>query len=218
MKFIFLFEEFTDKTLKSNNKLYNQFYMDYKNDDNERSSIVAWTAEGSQERNFKLVSKYIKNGETLLDYGCGVGDFIKYLKDHNITISNYLGVDINNNFIKLAKKTYIDYNFKVIKNIEDVNGKWDTVCAIGVFTWFITKEEFIETIYKLHQSCNKRLILTLLNGDTPYDNDEFEDEDEENYWNEEYKKYSLNLFKKLFSDFKFSHEINGTTLLIKFIK
>lgn len=29
MKFIFLFEEFTDKTLKSNNKLYNQFYMDY---------------------------------------------------------------------------------------------------------------------------------------------------------------------------------------------
>lgn len=220
MKFISLYEEFTDKTLKSNNKLYNQFYRDYKDDDSERSSIVAWVARGSQERNFKMVSKYIKNGETLLDYGCGVGDFIRYLKDNDIKISNYFGVDINSNFIKMAKKTYPNYNFKVIKDIKDIeiNNNWDTVCAIGVFTWYITKEEFIDTINKLYKICNKQLILTLLSGETPYDYDDFSKEEENEYWNKEYKDYSPLLFETLFPNFNISYSVNSKTLLIKINK
>jgi len=215
MKFIYLYEEFTDKTLKSNINIYNQYYNDYKDDD--RSKIVAWGANGSQERNFKMVSDNIKNGDSVLDYGCGIGDFIKYLNDNNINVSNYLGVDINKKFIKLAKKTYPDYNFNVITDIDQIKGKWDTVCAIGVFTWFITKEEFIDIIYKLYNVCNKQLILTFLYGDTPYDFN-YEQEDEDKYWSNEYKYYSPKLFKTLFNDLNISYEINRTTLLIKIVK
>lgn len=215
MKFIYLYEEFTDQTLKSNINIYNQYYNDYKDDD--RSKMVAWGVSGSQERNFKMVSSNIKNGYSVLDYGCGIGDFIKYLNDNKINISNYLGVDINNNFIELAKKTYPNHNFIVINDIDDITGKWDIVCAIGVFTWFITKQEFIDIIYKLYNTCNKQLLLTFLNGETPYDF-EYDEDDEDQYWNNEYKYYSPKLFKTLFNDLNISYQINKSTLLIKIDK
>ena len=39
------------------------------------------------------------------------------LDKFNIETNNYLGVDINHNFIKLAKESYPDHNFKQIRKI-----------------------------------------------------------------------------------------------------
>jgi len=213
MKIIYLFEEFTNKTLSKNNTIYNTFL-----NKDKRSSIVAWENTGSQERNFKIVTKYIKNGDSVLDYGCGIGDFIEYLNINNIKISNYLGVDINDNFIKIAKETYTDYNFKTINDINQINGKWDDVCAIGVFTWYIIKEEFIETVYKLYDLCNKRLILTLLEGETPYDYDDYSKNEEDSYWDDEYRYFSEALFGKLFPELNIIYDYKGPTILIKIEK
>lgn len=212
MKIIKQYEEFTYKTISINNTEYNTFFDRYK--DKDRSSVVAWLLPGSQEKNFKMVRKHINNGDSLLDYGCGIGDFIKNLEDNNIVISDYMGVDINQNFINIAKETYPENNFKLITSVNDIQGKWDTVCAIGVFTWFITKEEFIQTIEKLYDSCNKQVLITVLNGDTPYDYKDYDDYDEDDFWNEEYRYYSKKLFKTLFPNFKFKFEYKDNTMLI----
>lgn len=211
MKTIKLYEEFTKKTITINNNEYNNFLKKYKDD--SRSSIVAWTLPGSQERNFKMVRQYINDGDSLLDYGCGIGDFIKDLKDNDINISNYLGVDINKNFINIAKETYPENNFKTIKSINDITENWDKIVAIGVFTWFITKEEFIQIIEKLYDICNKQIIITVLKGKTPYSYEYYDDE-EELFWDEEYRHYDESLFKKLFPNYNFNFEYKDTTMLI----
>ena len=216
MKIIKLYEEFTNKTLSINNLEYNRYFDRYK--DTDRSGIVAWVTPGSQEKNFNLVSKCINSDDSLLDYGCGVGDFIKYLNNKNINIKDYLGVDINDNFIKHAKETYPENEFKHIDNINQINGKWDNICAIGVFTWFITKEEFIETIYKLYDMCNKQVILTVLGDDgdinTPYGYSDYDEEEEDIYWNEEYRYYDENLFYNLFPDLNITFKYNDGTMLV----
>ena len=214
MKKIYLFEEFTNKTLSKNNSEYDIYFNTHKGE--SRSDMVAWESKGSQERNFNMTAKHIDNGDSILDYGCGIGDFIEYLIEHNIGISDYMGVDINENFIKISKETYPNHNFEKINDINQINGQFDVVCAIGVFTWYITKEEFIETIHKLHSLCKKRLILTVLDGFTPYD-EEYAGV-EEDYWSSEYRHYSENLFNELFPDLDISYEYNKTTILINIKK
>jgi len=212
---IMLFEEFTNRTLSSNITVYNDYLDDYK--DSDRSGIVGWEYPGSQAQNFKLVTEQIENGDSILDYGCGIGDFINYLQN-KIKIKAYLGVDINEKFIELAKETYKDYKFKQIDNINQINGKWDDVCAIGVFTWYISKEEFIETIYKLYDLCNKQVLLTLLYGETPYKYGYSTESEKNEYWNNEYRYYDTFLFNELFPDLNITYDYEGTTMLIKIEK
>lgn len=207
---IILYEEFENKTLSKNIDKYNTYLNNI-----NRSNMVAWEAIDSQKINFKLVANYIKNGDSVLDYGCGIGDFIIYLEQNNINISNYLGVDINDNYIKIAKDTYKNYNFQVINNINQINEKWDNVCAIGVFTWYITEKEFKKTIEKLYDLCNKRVLLTFLYGITPYKKDWGSTKI---YWNSEYRYYDEDLFDSLFPDLNISYEYYDRTMLVKIEK
>lgn len=209
-----LFNEFKNETILKNNRKYNQFLSNFKDEIDQklkRSNVVAWGAPGSQLENFQLVSKYIEKGETLLDYGCGIGDFIEHLLNVDKEPSNYLGVDINRNYIEIASDSYPDNKFKLIRSIDDIgDNKWDNICAIGVFTWYIDKEDFINIINKLYNSCNKNLLLTFLyRKDVKYD--------KEGYWDSKYRYYNEELFKTLFPNYNIQYELNSTksTLLVK---
>jgi len=204
MNRILLFEEFKEQTLIKNIEVYNKFLSIYKG---YRSSSVAWEADNSQIKNFELVSNHIKSGDSLLDFGCGMGDFILHLDNQNIQLSDYLGVDINKNYISIAKDTYKNYDFKLIKDANEINKKFDIVCAIGVFTWYIDKDEFIETINKLHDLCNKKVLLTFLYGKNVKIDDY--------YWESEYRVYNEQMFYDLFPHLNLKFEIiNNDTMLV----
>lgn len=215
MRLIKFFEEFTEETLKTNNDTYNNYL---KRASSDREHMVAWVNPGSQQKNFELVSNYIIDNDSILDYGCGVGDFLKHLEDENIHISNYLGVDINEQFIQIAKDTYPQKNFKSITDVEQISGTYDKVVAIGVFTWFITKKEFIDTINSLWDRCNKEVILTLLHGQTCYSEEDYNQNQEEYYWKQKYRYYDENLFQTLFPDFTFKFDKQDSTFLVRIIK
>lgn len=204
MRIIKLFEDFESETILTNNLTYDNYFKN-----KERSSKVAWNEPGSQLKNFKMVAKYISEGDSVLDFGCGIGDFYRYLERKNKKPSKYLGVDINKNFIEDAKKTYKDQKFKLIENVSDIKGKFDKVCAIGVFTWFITKKDFISTINKLYEVSNKEVLITLL-YDVYRVNSYF--------WEKRYREYDEKIFLELFPDYNFKFEIHSNTMLVRIIK
>jgi cyclopropane fatty-acyl-phospholipid synthase-like methyltransferase len=207
MRYLNFFEEFTDQTLNINNDTYNDYL---KRNSKSRSKMVAWEQPGSQIKNFRFTSKFINDNDSLLDYGCGVGDFIKYLKKEK-NISDYLGVDINDNFIKKAIEYYPDNKFQLIKSVDELNGKFDTVCAIGVFTWFITKDDFIKTINKLHEICNKQVLITCLYSSFNFDS--------ESYWESNYRYYNKELFENLFPNLDIEYKyLSDNTMLVKINK
>lgn len=59
----------------------------------------------------KKVSEELKfmNDQSIMDIGCGTGTLVEYINP-----KEYLGVDLNPDFIKLARKKYPQYDFKVL--------------------------------------------------------------------------------------------------------
>ena len=213
MKHLRKYERFDTSTLSKNNTEYLKYLN--KNIDKDRSDIVAWSEPGSQVENWNIISKHIKDGDSVLDFGCGIGDILDFFKKKGINIGNYKGVDINPEFISLAKETYPNDEFQLIKNVEEIDGKYDVVCASGVFTWFITKRDFIKTITKLHNTANREVLMTFLYVDVKYDKDSYYYRD---FWSKNYRKYNESIFEELFPDWELKFEVVKNTLLVRIIK
>lgn len=81
----------------------------------------------------KTLAQNIKDGERILDVGCGNGRLLESLQNKNI---EYLGIDQSENLIKLAAENYPNYRFKVGDLLELSQTKehnFDWVFCLAVF-------------------------------------------------------------------------------------
>ncbi len=65
---------------------------------------LGWTKH-KQEYRFRQVSKYISDGDSVLDVGCGFADLYGYLKRRYQAIE-YYGIDIMDEYINVASSIY----------------------------------------------------------------------------------------------------------------
>ena len=79
----------------------------------------------------ELVADIPIEGRSILDAGCGMGDLLPFLYAKS-TNFRYLGVDTNNDFIKIAKKHYEGHEFKVADPFTKKIGRFDIVISSGV--------------------------------------------------------------------------------------
>ena len=96
-----LLEKIKSKFSKSSNTLEDQFTEDeWLND----PAVVQYTNSGIQSAAHNIFLQYISDDESVLDVGCGRGDF--YITWKHITQSpvNYLGIDINPRLVSAAAK------------------------------------------------------------------------------------------------------------------
>jgi SAM-dependent methyltransferase len=138
----------------------------------DRPEALRWTPQGQLKRYHMLAditSPGELNNSTVLDYGCGTGDFYRFLKRRDINVK-YTGVDINENFIGLAKKKYPECAFKVM-NIDDdrLEGFYDYIFICGVFNLNVpgVAEDMKNALAELFQHCNRGLALSALSDHTP---------------------------------------------------
>lgn len=197
-----------DGTVDKNNQIYTKLYNYHMSLDNQRSreNAVGWLMAGSQERNFTNVIGYLEEGDKILDFGCGLGDFSSFIGKH-LNNFEYVGVDINPKFIKNAQKTHSQFDFFHIKSPQDVTQRFDKIVAIGVFTWFITKEDFVSTINHLYSKCTEKLIITCIHSDTA-----------SHSWDNTYRGYSEDLFQRLFPKMDLEFKRDYSTLVVVFNK
>jgi SAM-dependent methyltransferase len=66
---------------------------------------VAWNGEQTQKRRFSAIVSCLGDvkSDTLVDAGCGFGDFYLYLKEKNNVPKNYTGLDLCEPMVKEAK-------------------------------------------------------------------------------------------------------------------
>uniref|UniRef100_A0A7C4AJR2 Class I SAM-dependent methyltransferase n=1 Tax=Thermodesulfovibrio aggregans TaxID=86166 RepID=A0A7C4AJR2_9BACT len=129
---------------------------------------VGWTASGQMLR-YEAVLKFINPSEkSILDFGCGKGDFYKFLKEKGIKCK-YTGIDINPSLIELAKKNYPETVFYV-KDIEMelLDEFFDYTIAIGVFNLAVqgVKASMEKCLEILFNRTSEKLIFTCLNKKT----------------------------------------------------
>jgi len=138
----YLNEEYSKSNLKAIKDFYPEYYKDAKNN----SEIVGWPSKEEQYKRFDVLLKIgFKEGDTVLDFGCGLGALYEYMTKKYDDFE-YIGVDINDEFIEKCKQTYPHIIFKKINDIKNVKQSYDWFIASGAFTVYTPIKNMMETI------------------------------------------------------------------------
>ena len=112
---------------------------------------LGWDKERANLRFEILCSQWDLNDTSILDFGCGFGDFYDFLIRKNITGFRYEGIDVNPHFIEIAKSQHSQATFKRCNIFrESLESKYDYIFASGVFNDKLNNNlAFIESV--LHE-------------------------------------------------------------------
>ena len=97
------------------------------------SKSLAYGSDKSQEIKFDIVTEVgIEDGCSILDVGCGFGDYFNYLKQKGIKNVKYCGIDISNKIVDFAKEKNSSVNV-IQGNVLDLSDdeKYDYVISLG---------------------------------------------------------------------------------------
>lgn len=156
MQYLKLFEE-----LKNPRKFIEDFYQHRCTTDIHHPDAVGWVSSRSQRNRFDVFLRYIQNNESVLDYGCGLGDLSDYLKERKKGVK-YSGVDIQEKMVTNAKKKYPEGNFQVVDSVHDIKEGYDWIVASGVFTVGMDENDVLE-FFKYGQTiCNKGIMANFI--------------------------------------------------------
>jgi ubiquinone/menaquinone biosynthesis C-methylase UbiE len=125
--------------------------------------------EFSQTRGFlweelKKFKDLIKDGEKVLDLGCGNGRLLKILQDKKI---EYIGVDSSRKLIEIAKEKHPNFQFLVADalSLPFLENSFDKVFSISVFHHIPSEELRLQFLKEIKRILKPKgiLILTVWN-------------------------------------------------------
>jgi SAM-dependent methyltransferase len=76
-------------------------------------------------------------GRSVLDIGCGFGDLLSYLKQQQVPITHYVGIDVNPEFIRVAAANHPEAEFHAISltSLEGAALRSDLVVMLGLLNF-----------------------------------------------------------------------------------
>jgi SAM-dependent methyltransferase len=167
MKILKTYEEYTKSNLDVIKDFYPQYYSDAKGD----AKIVGWSSKKEQEKRFDvLLNVGVQSGDTILDFGCGLGSLYEYMTERYDDFE-YIGVDINNDFIEKCKKKYPSIEFETIQDISEIEYTYDWFIASGAFTVYTPIENMMETIKVACSQAKCGLAINFLDSTYAKDSD-----------------------------------------------
>jgi len=119
-----------------------------------RGTNLFWGSEWSRDIRLKILTTIAPlENQTILDVGCGYGDFYPLLRQKNI--KHYIGIDISKDCIEEAKKKYPEGEF-YLADILGFKGKFDYILGSGLFGvkvegWFEFAVKILKKMFKLAQ-------------------------------------------------------------------
>jgi ubiquinone/menaquinone biosynthesis C-methylase UbiE len=139
-----------DKIIERYNKRIEQY-----------GSTIQALASGNEERRkmrFQILLECgIQKGDSILDLGCGFGDFYEFL---NETLGsgnfNYTGIDINSKIIDIARERFPTVDFRTSDILEEgLNEKFDFIVSTSSFNLKLNDIDNYEFIQNLLNVCYK---------------------------------------------------------------
>jgi hypothetical protein len=94
-------------------------------------SLTWASADGMSAKNRYNIMNSVSsfNDKNIIEFGCGWGSFF----DFGFECKSYYGIDLNENFIKIAKEKYPDRNFEVCDVLSyEGTEKYDLAISSGV--------------------------------------------------------------------------------------
>jgi SAM-dependent methyltransferase len=141
-----------------------QRYNNRLNEHGITENALGWGNKGRSNLRFSILcSEFDLEDSIILDFGCGFGDLYNYVKDNVTSNFKYIGIDINEKFINIAKERgfknadfyLVDENVEVF--LADLGIEIDYVLSSGIFN-FKLKDNigFIKNTLTLFDSISKK--------------------------------------------------------------
>jgi SAM-dependent methyltransferase len=130
-----------------------------------------WGSRESQRLRFGVLAGIGPlHGVSVLDVGCGMGDFFGWLTENGLRV-DYTGVDITPPMIEIARRRFPDARFEV-GNLMDgapVGGPFDYVFASGLFYLRRTEaRDFLQwAVARMFSLCRKGVAFNSLTAWAP---------------------------------------------------
>jgi SAM-dependent methyltransferase len=135
----------------------------------DRPEAVGWSSKGQILRHQAMLDVGDINNGKILDFGCGKGDFYRFLVERGIH-TKYTGFDINEKLISLAKEKYPGVDFRVFDIDNDIlDEDFDFIFLCGVFNLKVEgiDETIKKTLARLFQHCRTALAFNALSSHEP---------------------------------------------------
>jgi|WetSurMetagenome_2_1015567.scaffolds.fasta_scaffold08945_5 ubiquinone/menaquinone biosynthesis C-methylase UbiE len=145
------------------NKLYCEFGI------SNRS--LGWGEKERSTLRFKILTEHWDlKGKKILDFGCGFGALYEYINKNITSNFKYIGIDINENFIKIAKAKFKDKKCEFL--LQDILKKklprnyTDYSIISGTFNDYRKnhKNFFEKVIYELNKISKKGIAINFLSS------------------------------------------------------
>jgi hypothetical protein len=109
------------------------FYEDClaKHGDNHRG--VDWPTKESACIRYQAMLDVMKEGGTLLDFGCGCSAMYEYILEQAICVE-YSGLDLSAKFVEVSKNKFPQNSYYVADILKEDIPEFDYIVANGVFT------------------------------------------------------------------------------------
>ena len=151
-------------------------------------------------RRLEFISDYVKEGDRVLDFGCGNGRLLELFSGKNI---EYLGTDVSEKLINIAKEKYSDKNNSFLKisssdSLSLPGDSFNLIYSIAVFHHFPSKkyrEDIARELYRVTKK-DGYIVITV--------------------WNLYQKKYLKNIIKNWLSKLKEDSNIDWNDCYISF--
>ena len=147
-----------------NKQFYKKAYEKY----GLSSKGVHWSSKNRQYLRFEILTNFIKkdlSDSSVIDIGCGFGDYINYLNENQIKINSYLGVDCEGFMINLCNKKHSSYEFKRVNILKDNIPNYDYLICSGALN-ILTEVEFYDAIEKCFNASKKGFAFNFLTKDS----------------------------------------------------
>ncbi|PLY07272.1 MAG: class I SAM-dependent methyltransferase [Arcobacter sp.] len=147
-----------------NKKFYKKAYERY----GTTSRGVHWASKSRQYLRFEVLTNFIKknvDNSTIIDVGCGFGDYLNYLNENQIKIKSYLGIDCEGFMINLCQKKYSQYKFEKIDILKDSIPSSDYLICSGALN-ILNEVEFFKAIEKCFKASKKGFVFNFLTKDS----------------------------------------------------
>jgi SAM-dependent methyltransferase len=131
---------------------------------------VCWNSSIHQSVRFEMILSLLPDDlskATIVDAGCGFGDFYTYVQKNSLDIGEYIGLDIHPKMCEIAKTntTKEILHCDILKNELPAKEFYISCGALNLLTKFET-HLFVQNCYN---SSQKAFIFNILHGDKQSD-------------------------------------------------
>ena len=163
-------QDISQQTIKRYSDRYRNMGKDVK--------TLGWGSQEQQQYRFAKILDIVDcKNKTILDIGCGFGDFFEFIISRNIRPHFYTGWDINKDLIFEAKNSFNDdfLDFKVENLLETKNNySADIVIMLGLLNFNLKKtfnniDYSKKMITKAFTHCKSKLVVDFLSSNLSKD-------------------------------------------------